>query len=265
MHRVRLEFSQVGGRTQLVRRQFGWPFHVGQHLPEPDAPRAAAVVLQSATGTLNAGDHTRTSLVVNVRATARVRTQGAPSVHRARDGRGVAEETDLVVGDRACLEYLPEPRLLFPGARFTQTTTVDLTGAGRALLTDGVIALHGESGRGFEEYASQLTVRRDGALLVHEQVRTGDWSQAPARIGGFTAFGQVLLLTGPEESLPAFGREWSGPDRYLSSSVLPNRAGLLVRIAAIGGMPLRDGIGEVVTHCRATGTMPIHGVATTQS
>jgi urease accessory protein len=265
MQSVRLEFSHIGRRTQLVRRRFSWPFHVGRQFHEPDAPGAAVVVLQSASGTLNTGDHLSVTLVLNDRAVARVRGQGAPSVHRARDGRGVMEETAITVGHDAYLEHLPEPRVLFPGARFSQVTTVELVGAGRALLTDGVIALQGESGQGFDAYAGELVVRRDSELLVHEQVRTGDWSRAPGRIRSFTAFGQILLLAGPGERLPDFEREWSDRSRYLSSAALPNRAGLLVRVAAIGGRQLRDSIDEVVTRCRATGTMPVHGAATTQS
>lgn len=263
MQSLRLEFSHVGGRTQLVRRQFSWPFHVGRQFQEPDAPQAAVVVLQSASGTLNAGDRLRASLVVNDGAVVRVRAQGAPSVHRARDGQGVVEDTAIAVGHDGSLECLAEPRVLFPGARLSQTLTVDLAGTGSALLADGAIALHGGSGQGFEEFASELLIRRDGELLVHEQVRTGDWSRAPGRAGSFTAFGQVLILPGADRSPTAL--EWDDPAGYLAATTLPNGAGLLVRIAASGGRQLRACIDEMVTRCRATGTMPDHGAAATQS
>ena len=115
----------------LGRRRFTYPFTVSRlfHL-DANPPGMASVILQTVSGTLNAGDHLLGRMLAGAGASAHVRTQGATVVYRAPIGRATSEQIELVVEDDAILEYLPQPRVLFPDLRFAQHTNVC---AGRAV------------------------------------------------------------------------------------------------------------------------------------
>ncbi|MDR5700888.1 urease accessory protein UreD [Agromyces aerolatus] len=246
---VHLEFSTLGGRTELVRRRFGWPFFVGRQLRSPDAPTASVVTLQSASGTLNAGDETATTVVVESDAHAVLRSQGAPSVHRSRAGGKAVEHTEVRVAEGGLAELVAEPRILFPGSHYEQTTDLHVQGAGRILFGEGIVALRGESGATFSRYEAALRIFRDDALLVDDASSTGGWGSMPGRIGDFLAFGHLVAVADGE--LPSIGRDWNDSQRYLASTVLPNGAGVMVRIAAVDGRHLRRSLDDAASVLRA--------------
>lgn len=255
---VHLEFARISDRSRLVRRHYGWPFVVGRPFRDQDA---ALVILQSAAGTLNDGDRTDTSVVVNAGAAARIRGQGAMSVHRSHDGPGAVERTRLVAASDAHLDYQPELRVLFPRSRFTQRTEVALAESGTVLLADGIVGLRGLSADTFEWCRTELVITRDGVLLAHERSQIHGWADLPGRVGTFTAFGQVLALgvaLADDPKSPAAELPSSDENRYVACSALPNDAGVAVRVAATDGQHLRAGLQQALR------TLERH-VATTRS
>ncbi|WP_341358676.1 urease accessory protein UreD [Georgenia sp. M64] len=258
-----LEFAALPGGTSLVRRRFSWPFFVARELRSREFPEASVVTLQSASGTLNSGDRTTARFVVGAGAHAMLRSQGAPSVHRATGDAAAAEVTDVLVGAAGVFDHVPEPRILFPGAIYEQTTTVRLSDGGRALLGDAVIALQGESGRSFRRYTSELRVYLGDELVVHDTNSTGPWDRMPGRVARFIAVGQVVAIAEPGCRLPIVGPEFGGRDCYIAGMRLPNDAGVLVRIAATSGRELREVAERVAAAMRAALARPPKPAAAT--
>lgn len=261
---ARLDFARVGAHTALVRRRFTWPFFVGRQLSAPDVPAAAVTTIQSASGTLNAGDRTTTALRVGKKAYAILRSQGAPSVHRSRDGHGVREATEIQVAERGRAELLAEPRVLFPGSRYEQITEIRTSAGACVIVGEGVIALTGASGESFAEYIARLRVHRDDRLLVDEVNSTGPWVSVPGAIARYTAIGSVTIIVDESFDMPVFDRGWSDGTRYVASTSLPNGAGHIVRIAAADGMQLRRTFSETVDRVRAAIDIQFDSSTTTE-
>ena len=137
------------------------------------------------------------------------------------------------------IEYLPEPRILFPDAALDQTTDIDCANGGVALVTDA-FTIHdpAASGRGFRRLASTMTLRCDGGdpVLVDRMDIAGfDREQ----VAPYAAFGSVLLaMPGRTEGLQALAEELTAgfaaiPGLYGAASALPGGSiGLGARLAA---------------------------------
>src|ERR1700730_4918562 len=111
-------FVRRGGKTVLERRLYSYPFSVSRMFYLDAVPQGmGSVILQTASGTLNAGDHLRHRLHAGAISSAHVTTQGAAAVHRAPAGMETVERVDLVAEEGSFLGYMPELGLLFPDSR----------------------------------------------------------------------------------------------------------------------------------------------------
>jgi urease accessory protein len=223
---------------------------VGRVFREVDIPDAATVVIQSVSGTVNAGDRLSQEFVVGDGARARIRSQGAVSVHRAKEGVGSHEETRLVVDGGGVIENLTEPRLLFPGADYSQQATLELRAGGVAIHVEAFVAIAGRSGEaGY--YASQTRILRDGLLLAQEVSRVT--LPLPAEHPAHA----LVILASADIDASALDSAWSDwhdrmgtPRLYGAASALPFDAGVSVRIAAADGRLLREAIASSVAVLR---------------
>ena len=175
-----------------------YPFTVSRlfHL-DANPPGMASVILQTVSGTLNAGDHLLGRMLAGAGASAHVRTQGATVVYRAPVGRAASEQIELVVEDDAILEYLPQPRVLFPDLRFAQHTNVVLGERSTAVLCEGFVTHDPmQTGRGFQRYETETTIKGpDGRLLAADKTSLDRLPVASGRRASYRAFGVLIVAT----------------------------------------------------------------------
>jgi urease accessory protein len=233
---------------------------VGRVFREADVPDAATVVIQSVSGTVNAGDRLAQEFLVGDGARARIRSQGAVAVHRANDGVGSHEGTRLVVASGGVIENLTEPRLLFPGADYSQQAVLDVAGGGVAIHVEAFIDSGNRYGAGrysaprsreAGSYASQTRILRDGVLLAQEV------SRATLPLPGEHPAHALVILAAADVDVAALDAAWSEwhdrmgtPRLYGAASALPFDAGISVRIAAADGRLLREAVASCVAVLR---------------
>jgi urease accessory protein len=234
-----LVFARRSDRTVLERRLFRWPFVLTRTFALDSAPsHMLTVILQTSSGAIQAEDRLRQQLLVRADAAAHVTTQGASAVHRAIPGRAGSETIALWIDDGAYLEYLPEPRILFPDAALEQTIDIHCAVGGVALVADG-FTIHDPAarGRGFRRLVSTTTLRCGGLdpVMVDRFDITG---LAGGRTAEFAAFGSLTLVApGRRETNAGLADALSTtlariPDLYAAASLLPGEAtGLGVRLA----------------------------------
>ena len=153
--------------TQLVRRRVRWPFALTNPFHLDTAPAdMLTVVLQSASGAIVAGDRIAHRIEAGRGAALHVTSQAATAVHAMPLGMWAEDSGELIVGEHAFVELLPEPRVLFPRAELVQRLAVDIDGSAVAIVGDGFLS-HDPSGRGepFRRFAAE-TIVRDGAGRV---------------------------------------------------------------------------------------------------
>jgi urease accessory protein len=200
--------------------------------------------VQSSSGALQRGDRLRQRIEVGARAAAHITAQGATAVHAAAlDG---AEETvSLRVGAGGCLEYMPEPRVLFPDAELTNTLDLDCAPDGIALISDA-FTWHDPRGAGRlpRRLRATTAIRIGGGDAVAIDSMELDDFAAPRC--GFAAFGGLMIVA-PGRLAPALvdalNPAIAGLDGlYGAASALPGDIGVSVRLAGRDLRALRAGV-----------------------
>jgi urease accessory protein len=171
---LRLEFARddATGETMLAGSHQEPPLRVVRAFALCDG--AALVHLHNVSGGLLGGD--RLALTVNVDrgATAQITTTGATRIYRPRaDAAVTTQVNEIIVGDGALLEYLPDAVIPFAGARFSQRTEIRLEdGAG---LFWWEILAPGREARGevfaYESVELKTDLSAGGRLIAAEWVR----------------------------------------------------------------------------------------------
>ena len=197
------------------------------------------IILQTSSGAVHGDDRLRQHFHAQAGAGAHVTTQGASCIHRAHSGLMTEETATITVEQGGIIEYMPEPRILFPDAALDQTIEIDCANGGVALVTDAFTVHDPEaSGRCFRRLISTTMLRCNGSdpVLIDRMDISGFGRK---RAAWFTAFGSVLLATpGRTEGLQALAGELTAsfasiPGLYGAASALPGGCvGIGARLAA---------------------------------
>ena len=238
--RLDLLLERAGATTRPVRCAVQPPLQLSRarydHPARPDEPALTLVHL----GGILAGDHYDLRITLGTGAGARVTTAAATQVYRMPHGEATqAIQIQLGAGSR--LEWLPEPTILFGGARFSQTTSVTLGAGARLALLD--VLVPGRLARGevyqFDRYAARLEIHDTaGRLLLAERAvlepRRHDLT-APGLLGATPVLGSLYILgdrVDAERDCARVARRDSTMDEGavdIGTAVLPNSCGMLVR------------------------------------
>ncbi|MGC2779880.1 MAG: urease accessory protein UreD [Bradyrhizobium sp.] len=249
--RLDLSFVRRGGRTVIDRRLFAWPFVLTRSFhTDSERPDLLSVILQTGSGAVHGEDRLTQRFTLGPGAAVSVTTQGATSVHRAEQGARAVEQVTLQVASGACLDYRPEPRILFPEAALCQVLELECATDASALVTDA-FTMHDPDGQGrlFRELDSTLIVRRPGEeplLIDRMHLSRPD----AALFNGHRAFGSAVLALPPRRDLGGVSHRLGGAlaridGLYAAASLLPDGAGIGVRLAARELRQLRAGFDQV--------------------
>ncbi|MDX3965486.1 MAG: urease accessory protein UreD [Bradyrhizobium sp.] len=237
--RLDLSFVRRSGRTVIDRRMFAWPFVLTRSFRvDPDRPDCLSVIVQTASGAVHGEDSLAQRLMLGPGTAVCLTNQGATSVHRAHPSARAVETVKLDVASNASLEYLPEPRIMFPDAALSQTIELDCATDAHALIFDA-FTMHDPCGgaRYFRELESTFCLRRSGGEpLLMERTRL---FRPDRRIFcGYGAFGSVFIVLPPTHDLRKLqGKLTAALERikglYGAVSASPAQAGLAIRLAAL--------------------------------
>ncbi|WP_338828018.1 urease accessory protein UreD [Bradyrhizobium sp. 27S5] len=253
-----LSFVRRADRTVIDRRLFAWPFVLTRSFYlDPDRPGCLSVIVQTGSGAVHGEDSLAQRLVLSPGTAVCLTNQGATSVHRADPAARSMETVRLYVAGGASLEYLPEPRILFPDAALCQSVELDCAKEGCTLVVDA-FTMHDPGGeaRGFRELESTFCLRRSGGEpLMIDRMRLH--RPDPDIFRGYRAFGSAILVLTASHDLArlqasltaALGRT---SRLYAAASVLPGAAGLGVRLAALDLRQIRTAFDAIRTIYRQT-------------
>ncbi|MFK4508373.1 urease accessory protein UreD [Bradyrhizobium daqingense] len=249
--RLDLSFVHRADRTVIDRRVFTWPFVLTRSFHvDPDRPNCLSVIVQTASGAVHGEDSLVQRLTLGPGTAVCLTNQGATSVHRADPAVRAVETVRLDVASGASLEYLPEPRILFPDAALYQSVELDCANDACALIVDA-FTMHDPGGesRCFRELESTFCLRRSiGEPSMVDRTRL--CRPDPGIFRGYRAFGSAFLVLSPSHDLTnllglltgALGRI---PGVYGAASLSPGQSGLGVRLAALELRHLRQAFEHI--------------------
>jgi urease accessory protein len=252
--------------THLSRRSARYPFVLtGAFRIDEQPADMVTTILQSAAGAILGVDRLLQKISVGAGASGHVTSQAAVAVHRMDEAITAEDHIALSVEAGGFLEYLPAPRVLFPGSALSQSMAIDIAEDGTAVIGDSFMVYDPEDrGASFRRYKSAVVIRRpDGHVLAVDHF---DLRRLPSGYGKslrVIAYGTLLILIKENlEGLAALGRSIEtaaeGSGRMAAASLLPRRAGLSVRIAAEDGQGLREAMTAAwaMTRLHLTGKPP---------
>jgi urease accessory protein len=238
--RLDLLLERAGTITRPARCAVQPPLQLSRaRYDDPARPDDPALTLVHLGGILD-GDRYDLRIALGDRAGARVTTAAATQVYRMPHGEAT-QSIQFQLGAGSRLEWLPEPTILFGGARFSQTTSVTLGPGARLALLD--VLVPGRLARGevyqFDRYATRLEAcNTAGRLLMAERAllepRRHDLA-APGLLGATPVLGSLYILgdgVDAERDCAQVARRsgaLSGLPINLGAAVLPNGCGMLVR------------------------------------
>jgi urease accessory protein len=257
-------FARRGAVTVLDRRRFRWPFVLTRTFALDAHPRhMLTLIVQTGAGALHGGDRLTQHIVVERGAAAHVTTPGASCVYRAGPGLESRDHVTLNVAADGYLEYLPEPRILFPDAALEQSLEIECSPGGVALVSDA-FTVHDPTacGRGFQRLRSSTILRCHGELALADRSDIDNLEIGATT--GFAAFASIVLAApGRLDHCAAVAEELTRTfdtvaSPYCAASLLPAKAGVGVRLAARDLRDIRAGIAAVwrATRCALYGSPP---------
>ncbi len=238
--RLDLLLERSGAITRPVRCAVQPPLQLSRarydHPLWPNEPSLTLVHL----GGILAGDHYDLRIALGDGASARVTTAAATQVYRMPQGEAT-QTIQIQLGAGSWLEWLPEPTIIFGGARFTQTTSVTLGPGARLALLDVIVP--GRLARGevyqFDRYATRLEARDSaGRLLLAERALLEPRRYnltAPGLLRTTPVLGSLYILgdgVAAERDCAQVARREGALSELsidVGTAVLPNGCGMLVR------------------------------------
>ena len=197
---VELEFARPQGERTIIQRQFAnYPFHICRGLHFAGDPHGMVTVyLQSLAGGIFEHDHLSLDFELAEGAAAHVTTQASTIVHSMSEGCA-RQEARIALEPDSFMEYLPDPMILFPGARLASQLHIRLARGTSAILCDSFL-VHDPRGQAgvFAQLTSGILVEDEsGKLLVLDRfaVSGAEYADLTAPIAGPSAvYGAFMVL-----------------------------------------------------------------------
>ena len=246
-----LRFARApDGRSYIARQRVGYPFHITRPFHFDEVPAGVLTLyLQSVSGGIYQGEDLVMTCVAGTGSAAHVTTQAATIVHRM-PAAPARQTVALKAADGALLEYLPDPLIMFPGARLTSVLEIEAA-ADATVIASESFAHHDPGGedRRFDSFAAEMRIRDEGGrLLALERYDVEGERLAAGRghLARWPAQGSFVVAHrghARDAILAALRAALTPTDEfYGGASALPNEAGVGARLLAKDGAALRRGL-----------------------
>ncbi len=265
---VELVFVRPRGERTIIRRQFAnYPFHICRGFNFDGDPQGMSTVyLQSLAGGIYEHDRLSLDFEVSHGAAAHVTTQASTIVHSMTEGCA-RQEARIVLKPGSFFEYLPDPMILFPGARLASHLRIRCEAGASAIVCDSFLSHDPQGNAGvFDQLNSEIRIEDEsGNLLVLDRfaVSGAEYADLTSRMAGPSpAYGTFIVV---ERDLPPqllTRTLWHSLDQagavFAGASELPNCCGVWARVLCEDGATLRRSMDALWMAARRAlrGTLP---------
>jgi urease accessory protein len=235
--RCHLVFDVAANQTRLWQSYVQHPFHLTRPwYLDPTLPGMAVLYLQTPAGGLIQGDRTEMQLNLKAHTQVHLTTQAAEKIHTMTANCAV-QQLSFELGAGAYLEYCPEPIILFPHARFSQSLTIELQDEANIFLSEILFFHQAPDNSVCDALTTHLHVHdANGSTLVREcnevfPIRRN--IHGPGLLGPYHVWGQAVFIgpTIPASSARALSIIITQiSDVESGVTLLPRERGLAVKV-----------------------------------
>ncbi len=237
------------GQTFIAKQRTTYPFTLTQPFCLDRIPHGMlTLMLQSISGGVYEGECLALDFSVEAGACVHLTTQGATVVHSMREGRVATQQVSIRAAQGSFVEYLPDPLALFPQAYFRSAVHITV-GEGATVIGGEAFGLHDPDAlaRPFGSIFSETVFQRpDGRRCCVDRFEmTGREFVAslPPALRCYQTQGTFWVVSGhaPEELGTILRTALDPlPDIYAGASILPDNAGVWMRVLALDAVALRN-------------------------
>jgi len=255
------------GRSFVYRQYATYPFRLSRPLRlDPTDPHRTYLYIMNSSPGLLAGDRFQIGVKLRDRTSLYLTDQSATKVHQMPLGQIARICYDLEISSGACLEFVPEPLILYRDANLEQTIQVAIAPTASLFLSE--IMIPGRLARGeyfhFSQYFSRLKVSTtDGDLVFTDAMRLMGKAEHLTKNPTFTSQPILasIILVMPAGDLQSLDRDLDAfaqtqPELTAACSPLPNCNGLLVRAMSSNVPILKAYINYALTRMRYLNGQP---------
>jgi urease accessory protein len=249
---LRIECRPDGsGRTFLSRQSFRAPIHLSK--PHWDGSHLI-INLVNPTAGLFAGDHLEVAVQVCAGARAVLTSSSAARVFRAKHPAQRTEILqDIVVEGGGRLDVFPEMLIPHGGARYLQSTNIDVHAGGELFFTEALAPGRTASGETFDydslAFSTNLVVSGRLALSERYCLESGSESLRPLRRRFPNAYYASALIVSQSATGEAFQREIDALNDtcVVAGASQPAENVCAIKILAANSLSLRAAITKMRT------------------
>ena len=266
---LRLKRDRIG-QTIVSHQYAAYPLSVSPVFRldgDFDSHRAYLYAMSTSPGLL-AGDELNASLQLAANSSLYLTNQAATKVHSMPiAGTKATTNYDIEIGEKATLEFVPEPLILFADAALEQTTNIKIHPTGTLVLSE--VILPGRLARGesyqFHHYLSRLQVMSTSGELWFTDAMYLEGKLNPFINSHLFTSSPVLgslFVVLPEANLEALSASVEDleaancSDLTVASSILPHGKGLLIRAIASGTHELKTYLKYALNCVRRSSHQP---------
>jgi urease accessory protein len=250
-----LQFEHTAGQTVLRLKQQQPPWRVIRAFPNGSGESLAH--LHNVSGGVLDNDDLRLQVDIGPNARAQITTTGATRIYRSRSVEAVSRQrTDVTVGERGLLEYLPDALIPYGRSRFQQSTTIELQDQATLFWWETIAPGREAAGEvfGYHTLSSSLDLRAEGRSVAFERYTIEPAIRNPAsaaRLGSFRYFSTFYVCQAGraaqswldlESQLGDLAEELSRPGEVLWGVSVLAACGLAIRGVALKGRDLTQGL-----------------------
>jgi urease accessory protein len=242
---VRLGFERRGARTALIDLERRAPLLAQQALYYDEAmPELPCVMIISTAGGILQGDRNTIEIDLAADCRAHVTTQSSTKVQEM-DANYASQVQEIVLGEGAYLEYLPDPIIPYRHTRFITRTRIVQAPSATLLYAEVLMPGRTHYGTG-ERFAYDLfssTIRAErpngNALCVEKFIIEPARCDVRERgiMGNYDIYANVLLLTPSQHAARIFAQVAAAIDAdagwAAGASRLPREAGLVYKVVGM--------------------------------
>lgn len=249
---ARLGFSANGNETRLY--EFYQSGSAKIRLPRIGTGGHRQAVLLNTAGGLTGGDHLVYEVSAGAGTRAVVSTQAAERIYRR--SRGVARiETDIVVGDSARLDWLPQETIIFDNSALSRRLNAEIAADATLLAVESIVLGRAAMGETAQKILinDSWRISRAGEMVFADGLRlNGDATSIMANGAtgkGAIAIATVLLISPDAETHIATAR--AALDQCRGEGGASAWNGMLVaRLIASTGQDLRSDLISLIEALR---------------
>ena len=247
---VSLSFKRApSGQTFIAKQRTTYPFTLTQPFCLDRAPRGMlTLMLQSISGGVYENERLTLDFSVEDGACVHLTTQGATVVHSMREGRVATQQVSIRAGKGSFIEYLPDPLALFPHAHFRSAVRIAVEEGATVIIGDA-FGLHDPDalGRPFGSIFSETVFQRpDGQRRCVDRFEMSGHEfivSLPQSLRRYQTQGTFWVVSDhdTEEMVTTLRTALNPlPDIYAGASILPDEAGVWMRVLAVDAVALRS-------------------------